>query len=323
MGRWLACRSNFFFFFVSRRGVTLWVRHRPLLVGVFSFHPAMERPLSDWELGSIHVRSASHSDGVRAVKSTLGGCEVQGHALAWHLEQSFRDDSAGWAQAKCLQWDTLENGLPNFLEGLIDCPYVLSFFYCCLWSDHCNICSSSACRSYDPPRSGVMLGDTHFLTFDHLQYTFNGRGEYGLVSSPDKELSGQVRTEQVKLKSGALGNAMRLSSVSMREGSSDVVEGRMAEGQTGHMQVLRNQRAMSFAEQSWVDLQGVFVFSPSPESVTVMFSSGVGLEGLMALTVLLPTEFTNHTHGLLGQMKVDLSDVWGRSSQPMLRLRAS
>lgn len=42
-----------------------------------------------------------------------------------------------------------------------------------------------------------MLGDTHFVTFDKLQYTFNGREEHCLVSSPDKELSVQVRTEQV------------------------------------------------------------------------------------------------------------------------------
>ena len=58
---------------------------------------------------------------------------------------------------------------------------------------------------------------------------------------------------------------------------------------------------------------GVFVFSPSPENVTVMFASGVGLEvrryeGLMAVTVLLPTAYTNQTRGLLGQMNSDLSD---------------
>ena len=44
-----------------------------------------------------------------------------------------------------------------------------------------------------------------------------------------------------------------------------------------------------------------------------MFASGVGLEvrayqGLMTVTALLPTAYTNHTHGLLGQMNSDLSD---------------
>lgn len=55
------------------------------------------------------------------------------------------------------------------------------------------------------------------------------------------------------------------------------------------------------------------MFSPSPGNVTVIFSSGVGVEvclyeGTMAVTVLLPGEFYNHTQGLLGSMNSDLSD---------------
>lgn len=50
--------------------------------------------------------------------------------------------------------------------------------------------------------AGVVLGDPHYITFDGLRYTFNGKGEYYLVSSPAKGLSVQARTEQVKLKNG-------------------------------------------------------------------------------------------------------------------------
>ena len=50
--------------------------------------------------------------------------------------------------------------------------------------------------------TGVVLGDLHFITFDGLGYTFSGRGEYCLVSSADRELSVQARTEQVKRKNG-------------------------------------------------------------------------------------------------------------------------
>lgn len=54
-------------------------------------------------------------------------------------------------------------------------------------------------------------------------------------------------------------------------------------------------------------LSGVFVFAPSPQNLTVMFLSGVGVEvrvheGIMVVTVLLPSEFANHTRGLLGPM---------------------
>lgn len=50
--------------------------------------------------------------------------------------------------------------------------------------------------------TGTVLGDPHFITFDGSAYTFNGRGEYYLLSSPDKGLFVQGRTEAVKLENG-------------------------------------------------------------------------------------------------------------------------
>ena len=49
------------------------------------------------------------------------------HALAWHLEEKFRQDSATWALEKCLAWDLLEREhLPYFLNETIDCPCTLA-----------------------------------------------------------------------------------------------------------------------------------------------------------------------------------------------------
>ncbi|KAM4745424.1 sushi domain-containing protein 2 isoform 2-T2 [Anableps anableps] len=375
--------------------------------GDFSFIPDPREEFSVWELGNIRITASSKSEGERNIQALWSG----GHVLAWHLEQSFRDNSSGWAQKKCLQWDNLEKKLPNFLEELIDCPCslaqaradtgrfhtdyscnietgsvctyhpgsihcvravqassshgsgqqccydnmgalvltgdsvggstpdrahdwgsppyrapprvpgyshwlydVMSFCYCCLWSDLCHIYlnhrPSSECRRYQPPRAGVVFGNLHFTTFDGLSYTFSGRGEYYLVLSADKDLSVQARTEQLKLKDGTLVKATQLSSVAMKENSSDVIEVRAADD---HLQVLRNQKILSFTEQRWMDLRGVFVFAPSPQNVTVIFSSGAAVElrlheGTMTATVLLPPEFSNHTSGLLGRMNSDPSD---------------
>ncbi|CAJ1069461.1 sushi domain-containing protein 2 [Xyrichtys novacula] len=375
--------------------------------GAFSFIPEPSQDYFKWELGNIRITASSKSDGERDVQCLWSG----GHVLAWHLEQAFRDDSAAWAESKCLQWGEAEEKLPNFLEELIDCPCtlaqaradtgrfhtdyscdiergsvctfhpgcvhcvraiqaspthgsgqqccydstgnlvltgdsmggstpdrahdwgsppyrepprvpgyshwlydVMSFFYCCLWSDHCDIYlshrPSSGCRNYQPPRAGVVLGDPHFITFDGLGYTFNGKGEFQLMSSPDRELNIQARTEPVTFKNGTSAKATWLSSVAMKEKASDVVEVRLAEG---NLQVLRNQKVLHFSEQRWMDLHGVFVFAPSQQNVTVIFLSGAAVEvcvheGTMAATVLLPTEFTNQTQGLLGLMNSDPSD---------------
>ncbi|KAI1882426.1 hypothetical protein AGOR_G00250580 [Albula goreensis] len=378
--------------------------------GEFSFVPKpAEKPFSDWELGCVRVSSSAHPDGKRNVHAVW----TEDHALAWHLEARFRQDSASWARGKCLDWDRLERRLPNFLNETIDCPCtlaqaradtgrfhtdygcdiekgsvctyhpgsvhcvraiqaspqyaagqqccydstgaqvltadsiggstpdrghdwgsppyrrppripgashwiydVLSFYYCCLWSDNCHYYfthrPSSDCRTYSPPKAGVVFGDPHFITFDGTSYTFNGKGEYCLLESPQKGLTIQGRTEPVRLENGTEVKAARLSAVAMKEQSSDVIEVRLI-GRLDHLEVLRNQQVLSFSEQTWMDLTGVFVFSPIPQNVTVMFPSGVGVEvrgavGSMATTVLLPEDFKGQTRGLLGQMNNDPQD---------------
>uniref|UniRef100_A0A3Q4HSV0 Sushi domain containing 2 n=1 Tax=Neolamprologus brichardi TaxID=32507 RepID=A0A3Q4HSV0_NEOBR len=187
--------------------------------------------------------------------------------------------------------------VPGYSHWLYD---VMSFYYCCLWSPHCHIYlkrrPSSGCQNYRPPRAGVVLGDPHFITFDGLRYTFNGKGEYYLVSSPAKGLSVQARTEQVKLKNGE---------------STFEVNGLCSV----FCFIVTFIKLEPFVINSWMNLcfLGVYVFSPSPGKVTVIFSSGVGVEvrlyeGTMAVTVLLPGEFYNHTQGLFGSMNSDPSD---------------
>uniref|UniRef100_A0A3Q2ZGJ4 Sushi domain containing 2 n=1 Tax=Kryptolebias marmoratus TaxID=37003 RepID=A0A3Q2ZGJ4_KRYMA len=207
--------------------------------------------------------------------------------------------------------------IPGYSHWLYD---VTSFFYCCLWSDLCNVYldhrPSSGCRKYQPPGAGVVLGSLHFVTFDGLSYTFSGKGEYYLVSAADRELSVQARTEQVKLQNGTLVKATQLSSVAMKENSSDVIEVRTA---GKHLQVLRNQKLLPFTEQRWMDLQGeelqvafqglwrVVVSNLTPSAFTRRLNQNVCV-CVCVSTVLLPAEFSNRTQGLLGSMNADPSD---------------
>ncbi|XP_029024036.2 sushi domain-containing protein 2-like isoform X2 [Betta splendens] len=373
--------------------------------GSFSFLPKpAEKGLSAWEVGSVRVSGSRHPDGAWNVEAAW----TEDHALAWHLEDAFRHNSAAWALDKCLAWDRLEGELPRFLGEIVDCPCtlaqaradtgrfhtdygcdidkgsvctyhpgsvhcvraiqasptyaagqqccydstgaqvltadsiggstpdrahdwgsppfrspprvpgqshwvydVLSFYYCCLWSDHCRYYfkhrPSSDCRRYRPPGSAVVFGDPHFITFDGVSYSFNGKGEYTLVSSAKKQLTVQGRTEPVE---GIKNNATKMTAVAMKEASSDVVEVRL--GPNG-LEVLRDQKGLSFAEQSWMDLQGVSVFSPTSTNVTVMFPSGAGVEvrlraGTLTTSVLLPDAFAGDTLGLLGKMNGAAAD---------------
>ncbi|KAM6975135.1 sushi domain-containing protein 2-like [Tautogolabrus adspersus] len=386
--------------------------------GSFSFLPKpAENGFSSWELGSVRVSSSSYKDGMWNVQAAW----TEDHALAWHLEEKFRQNSTVWALDKCLAWDKLEEQLPNFLNDIIDCPCtlaqaradtgrfhtdygcdiekgsvctyhpgsvhcvraiqasptyaagqqccydstgtqiltidsiggstpdrahdwgsppfkkpprvpgqshwvydVLSFYYCCLWSDNCYYYfkhrPSSDCKHYRAPRSAVVFGDPHFITFNGVSYSFNGKGEYTLISSEKKQLTIQGRTEPVN---GTSIKATKLTSVAMQEADSDVIEVRLVGGHKG-LEVLQNQKTLSFTEQSWMDLHGVFVFSPASTNVTVMFSSGAGVEvrlreGTMTTTVLLPEEFRNSTVGLLGRMNSDPMDDLALSNGQLVR----
>ncbi|XP_075946246.1 sushi domain-containing protein 2-like [Anarhichas minor] len=374
--------------------------------GSFSFLPKpAESGFSSWELGSLRISPSTNPDGIRNVQAAW----TEDHALAWHLEERFRQNSTVWALEKCLAWDQLENQLPNFLSEIIDCPCtlaqaradtgrfhtdygcdiekgsvctyhpgcvhcvraiqasptyaagqqccydstgaqvltwdsiggstpdrahdwgsppfqnpprvpgqshwvydVLSFYYCCLWSDNCHYYfkhrPSSDCRRYQPPSSALVFGDPHFITFDGVSYSFNGNGEYTLMTSTKKRLTIQGRAEPVN----ATIKATMLTAVAMRETPSDIIEVRLVSGHNG-LEVLQNQKTLSFSEQHWMDLHGVFVFSPSSTNVTVMFPSGAGVEvrlreGTMTATVLLPEEFKDSTLGLLGKMNGDAKD---------------
>ncbi|XP_068167879.1 sushi domain-containing protein 2 isoform X2 [Antennarius striatus] len=258
--------------------------------------------------GSVHcVRSTqaslTHGSGQQCCYDSTGALMFAG------------DTFGGSTPDRAHEWGSPPYGQPPRVPGYSHWIYdIISFYHCCLWSDHCQIYldhrPSTGCRNYKPPKPGIVLGDPHFITFDGLSYTFNGKGEFYLVSSQDRELTVQVRTDQVKLKNGTLAKATQMSSVAMKEKVSDVVEVRLYEG---HLQVLRNHQVLPFTEQTLMDLHGAFVFSPSPQEATVILPSGAAVEvsvheGIMVVSILLPAEFTNQTQGLLGSMNSDPSD---------------
>ncbi|XP_043385087.1 kremen protein 1 isoform X7 [Chelonia mydas] len=380
--------------------------------GTFTFIPVPAKAdYNTWDIGALRISPSNYSDGQSNVPSIWSPV----HALAWHLGEDFRKDSASWATAKCLEWDRREETLPDFLEEIMDCPCtlaqaradtgrfhtdygcdiekgsactyhpgavhcvraiqaspryasgqqccydstgtqiltrdsiggstpdrghdwgsppfkkpprvpgfshwlydVISFYYCCLWSDNCQFYlkhrPSSDCRTYKPPRVASAFGDPHFLTFDGANITFKGQGEYTLLESNLTTLRVQGRTQPARPLNKTLAKVTGLSSVAIQENNSDVIEVRNSE-HSGMLEVLLNKEVLSFSEQSWMDLKGLFLYSTADQNITVMFSSGAGMElrgrgGFLSLTVLLPVEFHNHTQGLLGVMNDNPRDEY-------------
>ncbi|KAM8960763.1 LOW QUALITY PROTEIN: uncharacterized protein RCH25_036530 [Pelodytes ibericus] len=370
--------------------------------GSFTFLPKPAKPEhAVFEFGSLRINPSQYQDGLMNVHSLWS----VDHAMAWHLGEDFRKDSASWAHEKCLDWHKSDQSLPNFLSEIIDdisdtgrfhpdygcdigshsvCTYhpgavhcvrgiygsplyaagqqccydstgvqvltsdsiggstpdrghdwgsppykkppripgfshwlydVVSFYYCCLWSDNCHyyleLRPSSDCRTYKPPKVASAFGDPHLITHDGANYTFKGKGEYVLVTSTYKSLNIQGRTQPAVFPNGTIISVAGFSSLAMQENNTDVIEVRLA-GSSQRLEVLLNKEVVNF-DRSWIDLKGVFLYSPTNQNVTVMFPSGAGVEvrgrgSFLGVTVLLPDEFMNKTQGLLGVMNQDPTD---------------
>ncbi|CAB1460937.1 unnamed protein product [Pleuronectes platessa] len=189
------------------------------------------------QLGNIRITASSTSDGAKDEP----GLWSRAHVLTWNFEQTFRDDSAAWAEDKCLQWDLVEEEQP---ESSTDSSCDIETGRCVLITlSHSWIRAVALIRQlrssdadgrlflWQQPRqgpplglaslqgttTGVVFGDPHFITFDGLGFTFNSEGEFDLVSSPERELSIQARTERLGLQNSTSAKATWLSAVAMKE----------------------------------------------------------------------------------------------------------
>ncbi|XP_072047055.1 uncharacterized protein [Amphiura filiformis] len=75
---------------------------------------------------------------------------------------------------------------------------VLSRYYCCKKSDKCDMYERYrpplTCDGYTQVQPGCFYGDPHIVLFDGGNYTFNGLGEYILVTVKDMDFELQGRT---------------------------------------------------------------------------------------------------------------------------------
>ncbi|XP_063911359.1 protein mesh isoform X1 [Zophobas morio] len=206
-------------------------------------------------------------------------------------------------------------------------------FVCCLWQEETAIgCETlrferrptQDCVAYQAPGVAGVYGDPHMITFDDLEYTFNGKGEFVLVRSESirNRLEVQGRFEQMPMNAYGEVRATQLTSVVARGNSSTIIEVRQRPKEARwryHLDVLANGERVYFDRPSlkFQHFPGVTVYTPTyifnQSEVLVMFDSGAGVEvvendGYMTARVYLPWTFINQTRGLFGNWSFDVLD---------------
>ncbi|XP_050355399.1 protein mesh isoform X1 [Nymphalis io] len=226
------------------------------------------------------------------------------------------------------------NKVPSLSHWFHD---MIPFYQCCMWQEEQAVgCEtfrferrpSQDCVAYQPPGVAGIFGDPHFVTFDGLQYTFNGKGEYVLVrvDQPQIKLDVQGRFEQVARNIYGTVNATILTSIVAASNNSVPIEVRLRPQHAQwryRLDVFADNKRIYF-DRTALRVQyfpGVTVYQPmyilNQSEIVIMFTSGAGIEvienkGFMSARVFLPWTYMNQTRGLFGNWSLDVNDDFAR-----------
>ncbi|XP_060531406.1 protein mesh isoform X2 [Cylas formicarius] len=206
-------------------------------------------------------------------------------------------------------------------------------YFCCLWQEEQAVgCETlrferrptQDCVAYQAPGVAGVYGDPHIVTFDDVDYTFNGLGEFVLVKSRVRldNIEVQGRFEQMDPNLYGEVRATQLSSVVARGNSSTVIEVRRRPEYARwryRLDVLADGQRIYFDRPSlkFQHFPGVTVYTPTyilnQSEVIIMFDNGAGVEvldnqGFLTARVYLPWSFINKTVGLFGNWSFNKED---------------
>ncbi|KAK0165466.1 hypothetical protein PV328_003974 [Microctonus aethiopoides] len=210
---------------------------------------------------------------------------------------------------------------------------VVPSYTCCRWQDEQSVgCETlrferrptQDCIAYQSPAVAAVFGDPHFVTFDNVPYTFNGKGEFVLVrvNNEKDKLDIQGRFEQVGNNFYGEVRGTQLTSIVARGNESTIIEVRVRPSIAQwryRLDVFADKKPVFFDRQSlkFQHFRGVVVYTPTyilnQSEVIIMFDTGAGIEivenqGYMTARVYLPWIYMNKTKGLMGNWSNDVLD---------------
>ncbi|CAH3193578.1 unnamed protein product [Porites evermanni] len=200
----------------------------------------------------------------------------------------------------------VEAGVPALSHFFHD---IVPYWDCCMLSDNCKKYfekrPSNDGAKYIPPRPATSYGDPHIVTLDHVEYTFNGYGEYQILHVTGPEFSLQGRMQPLITADGVKSNATVYKAFAMKEDGSDLIQVHI--NGRNEMEILVNGVVTEYAEQFMMDFNGVAILKcENTSKYSVMFNSGISVTvekaeaDILQIMMLVPPIFKGNTSGLMG-----------------------
>ncbi|KAJ9599570.1 hypothetical protein L9F63_009968, partial [Diploptera punctata] len=279
-----------------------------------------------YHYGAVHcVRSGAPRQEFRNEQC----CYDKNHYLMLSYDQQWGSSPHRSHNLGYLPWNEA-NKVPTLSHWFHD---ISPFCLCCLWQQEQAVgCETfrferrptQDCVAYQAPSVATVFGDPHIITFDDLEYTFNGKGEFVLLhaNSKKQKIDVQGRFEQLPDNRYGEVRATQLTAVAARDNTSSIIEVRLRPRHSQwryHLDVFSDGRRIYFDRPSlrMQHFPGVTVYMPpyilNQSEIVIMFESGAGVEvveneGFMTTRVYLPWSFMNQTRGLLGNWSNDVLD---------------
>ena len=162
-----------------------------------------------------------------------------------------------------------------------------------------------------------VYGDPHIVTLDLHKYTFNGKGEFVLVETPDFEPSFTIHARMVPVKDENNNDekATVFSAIVAQQGDSDAVQFELqGTGDEIRLVTYVNGEDVDFSELTSQSFDNVTVTDTGNNTLNAVFSSGAYVtvaetNGLIStLIAYLPDIYRTKTQGLMGNYDNDTSN---------------
>ncbi|XP_046579037.1 uncharacterized protein LOC124286646 [Haliotis rubra] len=276
-----------------------------------------------------------HKGAVHCVRSFLPTSTGAGNQCCYGSDGVLKyaaDTYQGSTPDRSHDWGAAPYNKPDFVPYFSHWIHdVVTFYYCCLWTDNSNCDDYMArrptrdCNGYRPPQAAMAYGDPHIMTFDGKLYNFGGKGDYYLVKSTQFSLQGKFDIGEQNHADGNSVNATVLTSVAMLGVSGPRVEIRLAPPGSTVAGV-----SMSLWMESGVSVINVATDPDNNlhDNFTVIMQSGVGVQvaasnRLLHVIVNMPPSFKNMTSGLMGTWNGDMYDDFTAKNGDMINATSS